>query len=36
MSEYTKGLTAEQLIRFIATDYVELSYEKALWHGGLF
>ena len=31
MSEYTKNLNAEQLIRFIATDYVELSYEKVLW-----
>lgn len=31
MSEYTKKLTAEQLIRFIANDYVELSYEKVLW-----
>jgi hypothetical protein len=31
MSEYTKNLTAEQLIRFIATDYVELSYKKVLW-----
>jgi hypothetical protein len=28
MSEYTKNLTAEQLIKYIATDYVELSYEK--------
>ena len=31
MSKYTDMLTAEQLIRFIATDYVELSYEKAIW-----
>ena len=31
MNEYTKNLTAEQLIRFIATDYVELSHEKVLW-----
>lgn len=31
MSEYTKNLTAEQLIRYIATDYVELSHEKVLW-----
>lgn len=31
MSEYTRNLTAEQLIRFIATDYVELSHEKVLW-----
>ena len=28
MSEYTKGLTAEQLIECIANDYVELSHEK--------
>lgn len=31
MSDYTKELTAEQLIRFIATDYVELSYDKIVW-----
>lgn len=31
MSEYTKQLTAEQLIAYIANDYVELSYEKVLW-----
>lgn len=31
MSDYTKELTAEQLIRFIATDYVELSYDKIAW-----
>lgn len=31
MSDYTKQLTAEQLIRFIATDYVELSHEKIVW-----
>jgi hypothetical protein len=30
MSEYTKVLTAEQLIKYIATDYVELSHEKIL------
>ena len=30
MSEYTKVLTAEQLIEYIATDYVELSYDKIL------
>lgn len=30
MSEYTKQLTAEQLIRYIATDYVELSQDKIL------
>ena len=28
MSEYTKGLKAEQLIEYIANDYVELSHEK--------
>jgi len=28
MSEYTKRLTAEQLISYIATDYVELSHDK--------
>lgn len=28
MSEYTRMLTAEQLIEFIAKDYVELSHEK--------
>ena len=28
MSEYTKQLTAEQLIGYIANDYVELSYDK--------
>jgi hypothetical protein len=31
MSEYTKNLSAEQLIRFIATDYVELSHDKIVW-----
>jgi len=31
MSEYTNKLTAEQLIRFIATDYVELSHDKIVW-----
>lgn len=30
MSEYTKALTAEQLIEYIATDYVELSHEKVV------
>lgn len=30
MSEYTKALTAEQLIYFIANDRPELSYEKVL------
>lgn len=28
MSEYTRQLTAEQLIEYIARDYVELSQEK--------
>ena len=28
MSEYTKNLTAEQIIAYIATDYVELSHDK--------
>jgi hypothetical protein len=31
MSEHTRQLTAEQLIEFIARDYVELSQEKILW-----
>lgn len=31
MSEYTDGLTAEQLIQWIAADYVELSHDKVLW-----
>jgi hypothetical protein len=31
MSEYTINLTAEQLIEYIANDYVELSYEKVHW-----
>lgn len=31
MSEYTKRLTAEQLISYIANDYVELSHEKIEW-----
>lgn len=30
MSKYTKQLTAEQLIAYIANDYVELSHEKVL------
>jgi len=29
MSEYTNNLTAEQLIRYIANDYVELSHDNA-------
>ena len=31
VSEYTKNLTAEDLIRYIATDRVELSHDKILW-----
>ena len=31
MSEYTKSLTAEDLIRYIANDYVELSHDKVVW-----
>jgi len=31
MSEYTKNLTAEELIRYIANDYVELSHDKVYW-----
>jgi hypothetical protein len=31
MSEYTRLLTAEQLIAYIARDYIELSEEKVLW-----
>lgn len=31
MSEYTNQLTAEQLIRYIASDYVELSHDKVTW-----
>ena len=31
MSEYTKNLTAEQLIHYIANDYVELSHDKVVW-----
>lgn len=31
MTDYTKSLTAEQLIRFIAYDYVEFSQEKIAW-----
>lgn len=30
MSEYTKQLTARELIAYIANDYVELSHEKIL------
>lgn len=31
MSKYTNGLTAEQLIAYIAYDYVELSHDKIHW-----
>ena len=31
VSEYTKNLAAEDLIRYIANDYVELSHDKVLW-----
>ena len=31
MSEYTNNLTAEQIIRYIANDYVELSHDKVSW-----
>ena len=31
MSEYTSGLTAVQLITYIANDYVELSHDKIAW-----
>lgn len=31
MSKYTKALTAEQLIAFIANDRPELSQEKIRW-----
>ena len=31
MSEYTKQLTAKQLIQFIANDSVELSQDKVQW-----
>ena len=30
MTEYTKNLTAEQLITYIANDYIELSHEKII------
>ena len=29
--EYTRRLTARQLIEYIARDYVELSHDKVLW-----
>ena len=31
MGEYTRNLTAEQVIAYIANDYVELSHDKVLW-----
>ena len=31
MSKYTKALTAEQLIQYIANDRPELSHEKVKW-----
>ena len=31
MSEYTKNLTAEQLIHYIANEYVEISHDKVAW-----
>ena len=31
MSTYTDNLPAEELIRYIASDYVELSHEKVRW-----
>jgi len=31
MSEYTKKLSAQELIAYIANDYVELSHDKVLW-----
>lgn len=31
MTEYTDKLTAEQLIAYIANDYIELSHDKVLW-----
>jgi len=31
MSDYTKSLTARQIIEYIANDYKELSHEKVLW-----
>jgi hypothetical protein len=31
MSEYTRTLTAQELIRYIANDYVELSSDKVRW-----
>lgn len=31
MNSYIKDLTAEQLIAYIANDYIELSQEKIAW-----
>lgn len=31
MTQYTDSLSAEDLIRYIANDYVELSHEKIKW-----
>ena len=31
MSEYTRNLTAEQVIAYIANDFVELSHDKVQW-----
>lgn len=31
MSKYTRELTAEQVIAYIANDYVELSHDKVRW-----
>ncbi len=31
MSEYTNKLSAEDLISYIANDYVELSHDKVYW-----
>ena len=31
VTEYTDQLTAEQLIAYIASDYIELSHDKAVW-----
>ena len=28
MSEYTKNMTAEEIVRYIASDYIELSHDK--------
>ena len=31
MIKYTDQLTAEQLIAYIANDYIELSHDKVVW-----